>query len=62
MYDEFVEIQDYALVIVFVIFPQKRPFRLKMKALKFLGIQPSQSELYPDGNVDDTILGRPFWT
>ena len=36
------KIQEFTLVIIFVIFPQKNDnLGLKMKILKFLGIQPS---------------------
>ena len=37
---EFVKIEEFTLVIIFVIFHQKWKLRLKMEVLKFLGIHP----------------------
>ena len=38
---EFVKIREFTQVIIFVIIPQNSILGLKMKVLKFLGIQPT---------------------
>ena len=38
---EFVDIREFDLVIISLIFPQKWQFRLEIDSLKFLGIQPN---------------------
>ena len=41
IYGEFVKIQEFTQVIIFVIFPQNSNSGLTMKVLKILGIQPT---------------------
>ena len=45
MQGEFVKIEEFTLVIIFVIFLQNDNLGLKMKVLKFLGIQPNHELL-----------------
>ena len=40
MRDEFVKIQEFSVVLIFVILAQNGKLRRKMKALQFLGINP----------------------
>ena len=46
IWGEFIKTKEFTMVIIFVIFHQKYDLGLKMKVLKFLGIQP----LYTWGN------------
>ena len=44
--DEFVKIQEFYQVIIFVIFRENGNLGLKIKILKFLGIQPIDNGLF----------------